>query len=41
MNLTICRGPNRKCNSSGEEGLAMLPRSRAWMEAGHLILVHR
>lgn len=28
--LTSCRGPNRKCSSSGEEGLAMLPRSRAW-----------
>lgn len=27
--LTTCRGPNRKCSSSGEEGLAMLPRSRA------------
>lgn len=27
--LTMCRGPNRKCSSSGEEGLAMLPRSRA------------
>lgn len=27
--LTTCRGPNRKCSSSGEEGFAMLPRSRA------------
>lgn len=28
-NLTTCRGPNRKCSSSGEEGLAILPRKRA------------
>lgn len=27
--LTICRGPNKKCSSSGEDGLAMLRRSRA------------
>lgn len=32
VSLTICRGPNRKCNSSGEEGLVMLPRNRAWSE---------